>query len=118
MKGPRREYQLWIPLLGAHQLENAATVVAALEALEGQGYKVSPEAIDQGLRRAELPGRLEVLRQQPLVVADGAHNPYSMRCLVETLPHYFPYERVVLVVGCGNGHNLAGLRTRQRTVCP
>ena len=98
-------YRLWIKLLGTHQLENVATAVATLEVLRGKGFRLSGLAIEEGLRQAELPGRMEVLKYQPLIVADGAHNPYSIRCLLYTLPEYFKYKSLWLVVGCGNGHN-------------
>ena len=98
-------YTLWIKLLGTHQLENAATAVATLEVLRERGFQLNNVIIEEGLRQAELPGRMEVLKQQPLIVADGAHNPYSIRCLLDTLPEYFNYKSLQLVIGCGNGHN-------------
>ena len=99
-------YTLWIKLLGTHQLENVATAVATLEVLGERGFRLNSAVIEDGLRQAELPGRMEVLKQQPLIVVDGAHNPYSVRCLLYTLPEYFKYKSLHLVIGCGNGHNL------------
>ena len=118
LAGPKGEYRLEMPLLGAHQLENAATAVATLEALEAAEYPVGADAIGEGFRRVEWPGRLEVLRRRPLVVADGAHNPYSLKRLAETLPHYLSYQGVVLVMGCGVAHDLEGMVAELASLSP
>ncbi len=97
-----------LPLLGAHQAENAATAVAAAAAL-GDSAKVSDEALQQGLAGVAWPGRLEVLRESPLVVADGAHNRDSARRLAEALRDYLGAERVTLVVGASSGKDMRGL---------
>jgi len=109
VSSPRGERLLAMPLLGAHQLENAATALAALDVLQTVGYPVTAEAMVEGFRGVDWPGRLEVLRQRPLVVADGAHNPYSLRRVLETLPQYFAYRNLVVVLGCGRGHDLEGM---------
>ncbi|MEK7814565.1 MAG: folylpolyglutamate synthase/dihydrofolate synthase family protein [Chloroflexota bacterium] len=100
-------YQLWIPLLGTFQLENAAAAVAALEALAQQGYHVSNEAIREGFARVSWPCRLEVLRRDPLVVADGAHNVQSIAALLDSLPRYLKYRRLLLIVGVSRDKNVS-----------
>ncbi|GAI83334.1 unnamed protein product, partial [marine sediment metagenome] len=67
-------YELSIPLLGQHQLANAATAVAALEALSGKDFNISKGSITNGLARVSWPGRLQIISRHPLVVVDGAHN--------------------------------------------
>ena len=91
--------ELWLPLLGAHQLENAATAVATIDALRKGGVAVSEESIGEGLGRVRWPGRLEVLRDKPLIVADGAHNGDSARRLRQALPDHFCFDRAILVMG-------------------
>ncbi|PCH76590.1 MAG: hypothetical protein COB96_06805, partial [Planctomycetota bacterium] len=76
------------PLLGRFQLENAATAVAALEALQNQGHPISDEAIQQGFEKVVWPCRMEVLGRDPVIVVDGAHNEYSMDALLESLERY------------------------------
>ena len=93
------EYQLHMPLLGAHQLENAASAVAALESLTEQGYSIPDQAFAEGFASVSWPCRMEVLSQSPLVVADGAHNPYSMAALLDSLPKYFDYSNLVVIAG-------------------
>ena len=110
IRGLNGSYDVELPLLGDHQLENAATAVAAVETLAGQGVPVSSDAIVEGLRLVRWPGRLEVLsRAGPTVVADGAHNPYSMARLVEAVRSYFEVERTVVVFGGLGGHSAEGM---------
>jgi dihydrofolate synthase / folylpolyglutamate synthase len=99
VQGRLGEHQLTIPLLGAYQLENAATAVAALEVLQEQGHSIPEEAIAKGFSTVSWPCRLEVLSRSPLVVADGAHNAHSMASLLESLPRYLSYQRLILVTG-------------------
>ena len=93
------EYQLHMPLLGAHQLENAASAVAALESLTEQGYSIPDQAFAEGFASVSWPCRMEVLSESPLVVADGAHNAYSMAALLDSLPKYFDYSNLVVIAG-------------------
>jgi len=102
MHGDWRLDDLHIALLGAHQVTNAATAVAAARALDARGIAVSDDAIRVGLARAFLPGRLEVLRRlpgEPTVIVDGAHNPDKARSLVAALGALFPGRRVTLLLG-------------------
>lgn len=75
--------QLFLPLHGAHQADNAACAVAAVEAFFGRA--LDRDLVQEGLARVSLPGRFEVLHRQPLVVLDGAHNPPGARALAHTL---------------------------------
>jgi dihydrofolate synthase/folylpolyglutamate synthase len=103
----RRELEL--PLLGAHQLANAATAVAVAEALAGAGLAVGPEAVTAGLSGVAWPGRLEVLRRSPLLIADGAHNPESAGRLREALASHFPGRRMTLILGVLNDKDIPGI---------
>ena len=99
VQGRLGRYQLRIPLLGTHQLENAATAVAALEVLREQGHVIPDEALQQGFASVSWPCRMEVLSCAPVIVADGAHNVYSVEALLDSLPRYFKYRRLLLIVG-------------------
>jgi len=99
LDGPRGRREVWLPLLGAHQLENAAAALAVIDVLLEGGSKVTEPAIAAGLRHVRWPGRLEVLREGPLVVADGAHNGDSARRLRQALRSYFEFRRLILVSG-------------------
>ena len=104
--GPSGSRTLRIPLLGRHQIENACSAVAAVEALAGEGAIVGTEAVEAGLLNVRWPGRLEVVGTSPLVVADGAHNPHAMRALTRAVEEYFPGLSTILVMGFSDGHHL------------
>ena len=97
--GPSGERQMRTPMLGQHQIENAATAVAVAEALRARGHEISESAIIDGIAHARIPGRLEVMGQAPLIVADGAHNAESAEALANALKSYFEWRRCFLVIG-------------------
>jgi len=99
----------WIPLLGRHQLENGTTALAALQVLRERGFDLPRRAVEKGLHDVEWPGRMEVLGQNPLAVADCAHNPYSARVLRAALEEWFPNTRWVLVFGASADKDIAGM---------
>jgi dihydrofolate synthase/folylpolyglutamate synthase len=101
-----RDYgRLWVPLVGRHQLVNAATAVVAAEVLTADGRALPADAVRRGLERLEWPGRVEVVRRRPDVVVDVAHNPASMGALRDALLELWPGHRVVLVAGMVDGHD-------------
>ena len=99
VNGRLGKHQLRIPLLGEYQLENAATALAALEVLVERGWPIPHESIARGFAGVSWPCRMEVLSKDPQVVADGAHNVYSMESLMDSLPRYLPHRRLLLAVG-------------------
>ena len=100
-------YDLDIPLLGDYQMENAATAVTAVESISRvQGFNISAETVAQGFRSVSWPCRMELLTRNPLVVADGAHNDYSVDKLLESLPHYFDYDRLLVIAGFSRDKNV------------
>lgn len=109
LRGIRGEYNLNIPLLGEHQVENAATAVAAVEVLADLGAAVSPQSIATGLAQVQWPGRLQILRREPWVIVDGAHNADSARRLAEALKRYFAFERMFLIFGASSDKNITGM---------
>ena len=109
VRGRNGEYDLYMPLLGAHQLENATLAVAALEAFGSQGIDVSAKAMEVGFENVSWPCRMEVLSRSPLLVADGAHNVYSIESLLKSLPDYLAYDRLILVVGFSRDKNVEGM---------
>jgi dihydrofolate synthase/folylpolyglutamate synthase len=109
MKGRLREYDLWLPLLGDHQLENAATAVGVMEVLQEMGFSINPDAIVQGFKNVDWPCRMEVLQCDPLVIADGAHNPDSCARLREAVKSAIPFQQLILVMGVSVGKNLPGM---------
>jgi len=109
VKGRLSSYELSIPLLGQHQLENAATAVAALEVLAEKGFHVFGDSITRGLAQVSWLGRFQVLSHRPLLVVDGAHNPDSARKLKQSLEQYFNFDRAILIIGVSFDKDIAGI---------
>lgn len=108
--GPSRRWRnLALPLLGRHQRDNAAVAVAAACLLERLGFSIPGDAIPLGLGKVQWPGRMQVLRERPRVVVDGAHNGDSARCLAQALRESCAFERLVLVLGMTDGKDVAAL---------
>lgn len=98
LRSPLRDYgRLRLPLIGAHQVINAATAVAALEGLSERGLAVDAQAVRAGLAAVFWPARVEVVSERPYVVVDVAHNPASLAALRQTLETVFPGRRIILV---------------------
>ena len=88
-----------LPLLGKHQLKNAATVLTVMQVLRKRGWNISDDAIRQGLATVSWPGRFELIHDEPLFVVDGGHNPQCAGTVVENLMNYFSGNHRVMLVG-------------------
>jgi dihydrofolate synthase/folylpolyglutamate synthase len=109
VRGRLASYELSLPLLGRHQLDNAAAAVAALEVLVEKGFSISRDSIAEGIGRVSWPGRLQILSRQPLLVADGAHNADSAQKLRQSLVEYFKFDRAILIIGTSGDKDVAGI---------
>ncbi len=93
-----------LPLHGAHQGDNAAVALAAVEAFFGEA--LAPAVVEEGLASVRVPGRLEVLGRRPLLLVDGAHNAAGMAALGDALTEEFAVDGVsVAVVGMLSGRD-------------
>jgi len=88
-----------LPLLGAHQLKNAATVLEVVEVLRARGWRLEQSDVEHGLYAVHWPGRFELLSEEPLFVVDGGHNPQCAQTVRDNLLHYFPDKRRILLLG-------------------
>ena len=91
--------KLQLPLLGMHQVQNAATAFAALDIIAQNGMALSPQAVAQGFAQVTWPARFEILRKEPPLVIDSAHNGDSMLRLRQTLDEYFSDRAFILIFG-------------------
>ena len=91
------EYAL--PLLGAHQLRNAAVALETVAALRARGWRIPDAAVHAGLAQVRWPARFELLRRAPWFVLDGGHNPQCAQTVADNLARYFPGRRITLLVG-------------------
>ncbi|MEU7826810.1 folylpolyglutamate synthase/dihydrofolate synthase family protein [Catellatospora sp. NPDC049111] len=92
--------EIFLPLHGAHQAQNAALALAAVEAFLGAGKdrQLEVELVREGFASSSSPGRLERVRNAPTVLVDAAHNPHGMAATVAALTEEFSFRRLVAVV--------------------
>lgn len=92
--------ECFLPLPGAHQIQNAATALAAVRLLrERHGFQVDSGAIRRGLGSARIPARMELFSKEPAVVLDGAHNPPGIKAAAGALRAFSAGRPVTLLTG-------------------
>ncbi|MBC8200288.1 MAG: bifunctional folylpolyglutamate synthase/dihydrofolate synthase [Desulfobacterales bacterium] len=96
-------------LLGNHQVDNAAIVLAACEILNQNKTNLSFQNIKQGLAQNRWPGRLEIVSSSPLILLDGAHNLIATRCLAKFLSENPAKRKITLVTGILNDKPYAAM---------
>jgi len=105
----QEQIDLRIHLLGPHQIDNAAVAYAALTIVRQQGLAVTDAAIKDGFMNVVWPGRFEVLRRDPPLIADAAHTPGAVIKLVETLDQFFPGRPIALIFGASEDKDIPGM---------
>jgi len=103
---PTADYRsLHTRLFGDYQKTNAACAIAAAETVaRSRGITLDHEAVREALSTAYLPGRTEIVRRNPTVILDGAHNALAARALAGEILK-LPHERLFLVIGMVGGHS-------------
>ena len=101
---------VFLPLHGAHQAQNAASALAAVEAFLGGGRdRIDPDAVRAAFAKAGSPGRLEVVRRSPTVLIDAAHNPAGARALAAAVTEEFAFSSLVGVVAALSDKDVFGI---------
>ena len=95
--GERKALQL--PLLGVHQLKNAAVVLSVMDTLKEQGWNITEEHIREGMRTVTWPGRFDIVGRDPLFIIDGGHNPQCIEALVVNIRDYLADKKVIALTG-------------------
>ncbi len=88
-----------LPLLGEHQLLNAAVAITVTAILGDLGYKIDKENIKNGIGNVKWLGRLSIISKNPLILIDGAHNIDGITMLASAIKSYFPGKKLILVMG-------------------
>jgi len=100
LQGLRGAYdEVFLPLYGRHQGQNAALALAAVEAFLGGDEPLADEVVKEAFAEVTSPGRLEVVRRSPTIVLDAAHNPHGAAALVDALEDSFSFSPLIGVVG-------------------
>ena len=95
--GARKNLQL--PLLGDHQLHNAAVVLAVADTLKEIGWNITEENIYDGMRDVSWPGRFDIVSRDPLFIIDGGHNPQCVEALIKNIEDYLQGRKVIALTG-------------------
>jgi dihydrofolate synthase/folylpolyglutamate synthase len=91
---------LFLPLYGSHQAQNAAVAIAAVESFLGDGTQaLKHDLVEHGLAESSSPGRLQLIGTEPTVLVDAAHNPAGAQTLAAALPKFFDFDELAFVVG-------------------
>ena len=94
------EYKnVYIPLLGEYQPFNASNVLCAIDILRSSGIEISSDAVYGGLEGVEWHARFEILSKNPLIIADGGHNPQGVKSAVDSVKGYFGEEKINVISG-------------------
>jgi dihydrofolate synthase/folylpolyglutamate synthase len=103
--------EIFLPLFGAHQAQNAAIALAAVEAFlgAGPGKQLEADLVREGFARVDSPGRLERVRSAPTILLDGAHNPHGMAATVAALEEEFTFRHLVAVLSVLGDKDAIGL---------
>lgn len=99
---------IFLPLHGKHQASNAAAALVAAEAFFGD-QPLDLESVKAGFASATSPGRFEIVRRDPTVILDAAHNPHGAKTLANTLQEEFTFGRVIAVVGIFADKDASGI---------
>lgn len=99
LKTSKTTYSFKLSLLGKYQLLNCANAVTASEKLSSLGLNIVIKDIKTAMETVRWIGRLEILKKEPLVVIDGAHNIDGIRLLRESIDTYFKFRKLILIIG-------------------
>lgn len=100
---------VFLPLVGTFQPQNALLAVAAVRTLDLGGTPIGEAAIREGLSQVRWPGRFQLVGKDPWVILDGAHNPAGAQALASSLRHYFGETPVTLILGISSDKDKAGI---------
>lgn len=104
--------EIFLPLYGAHQAQNAACALVAVEAFAGDralGSGLDPEIVREAFADVTSPGRLEIVRRSPTIVLDAAHNPRGALATAQAMQDAFTFSPLVGVVGVMSDKDVAGI---------
>ena len=109
LRGLRGNYEeVFLPLYGAHQAQNAAVALASVEAFAGD-QPLGEDLVRAAFAEVTSPGRLEIVRRSPTIVLDAAHNPHGAEALAAALDDSFSFDPLIGVIGVMADKDYEGL---------
>jgi len=107
---PQSKFEhLPVPVLGEHQAINCGLALALLDQLKLKGMRIDDAQAVEGLSSVSLPGRMEMISEDPRILVDGAHNAASMQALLRAIGQHIPYDSMVMVFGCAADKDIPGM---------
>jgi len=100
---------LHVPLLGEHQAINCGVALSMIDALKGRGVEIDDQKAMAGLSGLSLAGRMEMIREEPRILVDAAHNAASIEALMRAIGQHISYDSMVVIFGCNKGKDAAGM---------
>lgn len=100
---------LRVPLHGEHQAVNCSLALAMLDKLKAMGYEIDNEKAEQGLEGLSIPGRMEIISDNPRIMIDAAHNAASIKALIHATGQNIPYDSMVVIFGCNVDKDIDGM---------
>ena len=100
---------LRVPLHGKHQAINCGLALAMLDKLKTLGYQIDNTKISEGLDKVILPGRMEMICNDPRIMIDAAHNAASIRAIIHAIGQNIPYDSMVVIFGCNSDKDVKGM---------
>lgn len=107
--------ELRLPLLGGHQLKNAAVALETLDVIRERGIKINDANICEGFLKTKWPARFELISEKPCFVVDGGHNPQCAETVADSLKKYFPGRKIVVLFGVLADKDYMGLAAHLST---
>jgi dihydrofolate synthase/folylpolyglutamate synthase len=93
-----KEY--FVPLRGRLQLKNISTALLTIEVLAKKEFTIQEKILRKGLKECEWLGRFQVVKKNPLIILDGAHNPSAMREMIKSIKDIYPQKRLIVIFSC------------------
>src|SRR5690606_2885756 len=107
---PNSRYEhLPVPLPGDHQAINCGLALSIITILKEKGLEIEDQKAIEGLAKAHLPGRMEVIHHDPRIMVDGAHNAASVEALMRAIGQNVSYDSMVVIFGCRTGKDVPGM---------
>lgn len=100
---------LHVPLLGEHQAINCGVALGLIDALKERGFAIDDQKAMEGLAKVRLPGRMEIICEDPRILVDGAHNAASVEALMRAIGQNISYDSMVVIFGCQGDKDVPGM---------
>ena len=100
---------LFLPLIGEYQIENASLAIAVAELLNDRGFSIHEQDIVGGLQETQWAGRFEIVQEHPLIILDGAHNPNGVAQFRKNLKKYLSDQQIIAIIGIFSDKDYPGI---------